>query len=128
MANAELSSHKLIAFVGTSDPARARTFYQETLGLRLVRDELPFALVFDAHGTMLRVTVVPNQAPVNHTVLGWDVPDIVAAIHSLQTAGVKLEHYEGLGQDSLGIWTAPDGTKVAWFKDPDGNILSVTQF
>ncbi len=124
-----LGSHELVAFVAASDPAPAKAFYRDTLGLQLVSDELPFALVFDAHGTMLRVTIVEEPTPAKYTVLGWRVPDIVATVSGLQQAGVELEHFARLdGQDKQGIWTSPNGTKVAWFKDPDGNVLSVTQF
>jgi hypothetical protein len=90
--------------------------------------EDPFALVFDAHGTMLRVTNVAEVAAAQYTVLGWEVPNILAATKDLSAAGVKFERYPGLPQDELGIWTAPSGAKVAWFKDPDGNTLSLTQF
>jgi catechol 2,3-dioxygenase-like lactoylglutathione lyase family enzyme len=123
-----LGSQPVIAFVATCDPVRAKAFYQGVLGLRLVSEELPFALVFDAHGTMLRVTVVPDLAPARHTVLGWQVPEIGAAVRELQAAGVQLLHFEGLGQDELEIWTAPDGVRIAWFQDPDGNTLSITEF
>ncbi len=121
-----LGSHKLVAFVATRDPVRAKAFYGDTLGLRLLREE-PFAVVFDAHGTMLRVSIVQEFVPAKYTVLGWVVPDIVATAGELQRAGVKLEHFGFKDQDELGIWTAPGGTRVAWFKDPDGNTLSVTQ-
>jgi catechol 2,3-dioxygenase-like lactoylglutathione lyase family enzyme len=123
-----LGAQKIIAFVATRDPARANAFYGDTLGLRLASEELPFALVFDAHGTMLRVTVVQELAPAKHTVLGWQVPDIVAAANALRDAGVKLERYGLMDQDKLGIWTSPSGARIAWFKDPDGNTLSITQF
>ncbi len=124
-----LGSHPVIAFVATTNPVQARRFYADSLGLKLVAEELPFALVFDAHGTMLRVTVVEKFAPASHTVLGWHVPDAVAAVSQLHEAGVKMEIYAGLAnQDEHGIWTSPSGARVAWFKDPDGNTLSVTQF
>ena len=123
-----LGSHKIMAFVGTRDPERAKAFYLDTLGLRLVSEELPFALVFDANGTMLRVSVVQEVAAAKYTVLGWQVPDIVATVKDLEKAGGKLERYGIPGQDELGIWRAPGGARVAWFKDPDGNLLSVTQF
>lgn len=123
-----LRSHKIIAFVGTRDPIRAKAFYRDTLGLRF-RSEDQFAVVFDANGIMLRVAVVPELTPAKYTVLGWEVPDIVATVKQLQQAGVKLERYEKfMQQDELGIWTAPGGARIAWFKDPDGNTLSVTQF
>lgn len=122
-----LASSSLVAFVGVCDPTRAKRFYRDTLGLRLVSEELPFALVFDVQGTMLRVTVVPEVKPAKFTVLGWKVPDIQAAVSSLDKEGVEFQRYAGLQQDGLGIWTSPSGARVAWFHDPDGNILSVTQ-
>jgi hypothetical protein len=97
------------------------------LGLRLVAAEA-FALVFDAHGTMLRISKVQALTPAPYTVLGWQVPDIGAAIKHLAEQGVRFEHYAGLGQDERGVCAFPDGTQVAWFKDPDGNTLSLTQF
>jgi len=127
MTTASFGAHKIVAFVATRDPARARTFYQDTLGLRLVSEDR-FALVFDARGTMLRVTAVHELALAKYTVLGWEVSDITAAARELESAGVKLEHYGLKEQDERGIWTAPGGAKVAWFKDPDGNVLSLTQF
>ena len=124
-----LGSQPLVAFVATTDPARAKAFYGDVLGLRLVSEELPFALVFDAHGTMLRVTVVKELTPAKHTVLGWSVADIAATVRELHEAGARFETYNGMpNQDRQGIWTSPSGARVAWFKDPDGNTLSVTQF
>ena len=122
-----LSDHGIIGFVATSDPARARNFYSDTLGLPLVQEQMPFALVYDAHGTMLRVTVVKKVNPAGYTVLGWKVPDIHAAAQALTDAGVRFERYQGLEQDELGVWSAPGGDKVAWFNDPDGNVLSISQ-
>ena len=122
-----LREQPIIAFVATCDPDRARKFYRDTLGLRLVHEELPFALVFDACGIMLRVSIVRELKPVGYTVLGWKVANIVAAASGLGTAGVQFERYPGMEQDELGIWTAPGGAKVAWFKDPDGNTLSISQ-
>jgi catechol 2,3-dioxygenase-like lactoylglutathione lyase family enzyme len=118
---------KLIGFVGTRDAAKARAFYGTTLGLRLVSEDR-FAMEFDAAGTMLRVTVVPEPARAQYTVLGWEVPDIVAAVDALRARGIQFERYGFLQQDQRGIWTAPGGARVAWFKDPDGNVLSVSQF
>jgi predicted enzyme related to lactoylglutathione lyase len=102
-------------------------FYASTLGLTLISDD-PFAIVFDANGTMLRVQKVQSLVPAQHTVLGWEVPDIQAETEKLTKRGVRFERYSGLPQDESGIWTTPSGAKVAWFKDPDGNILSLTQF
>ena len=122
-----LSDQSIIGFVTTSDSDRAKKFYGGTLGLRLVSEEMPFALVFDAHGTMLRVTIVKKVSPAGYTVLGWQVPNIVAAAKALHEAGVRFERYAGMEQDELGIWSSPGGGKVAWFKDPDGNTLSLSQ-
>jgi catechol 2,3-dioxygenase-like lactoylglutathione lyase family enzyme len=128
MANQfRLSDQSIIGFIATSDSDRARKFYRDTLGLPLVSEQLPFALVFDAHGTMLRVTIVKKVNPAGYTVLGWQVPDIVAAAEALSRAGVQFERYQRMEQDELGIWSAPGGSKVAWFKDPDGNTLSISQ-
>jgi len=118
-----------VAFAATTDPARARAFYEGVLGLRLVVDEKPFALVFDANGTMLRVTTVHEQNPDPFTVLGWEVDSIESTVERLTAAGVAFLRYPGLNDgDALGIWTAPGGARIAWFHDPDGNVLSVTQF
>jgi catechol 2,3-dioxygenase-like lactoylglutathione lyase family enzyme len=121
-----LSSHPIVAFAATEDPVRAKAFYQDALGLRLLSED-PFALVFDACGTMLRVTPVKKVAVAGYTVLGWHVPDIVETATGLKKAGVVFQRYPGLQQDELGVWSAPGGTKVAWFKDPDGNTLSLSQ-
>jgi catechol 2,3-dioxygenase-like lactoylglutathione lyase family enzyme len=120
-----LGSNKLIAFVATRNPANAKIFYRDTLGLTLVSED-PFAIVFDANGTMLRVTPVHELAVAGYTVLGWEVPDIAGAVTKLTSAGVQFQRYDFLKQDGLGIWTAPGGVKVAWFKDPDGNTLSLS--
>ena len=119
-------SEPLMAFVATAQPAIAMAFYQDTLRLPLIADE-PFALVFNAHGTMLRVTKVEEVKAAPYTVLGWQVDDILAAAQELAERGVKFERYDGLKQDLSGVWTSPSGAKVAWFKDPDGNVLSLTQ-
>jgi catechol 2,3-dioxygenase-like lactoylglutathione lyase family enzyme len=122
-----LGSSKIVAFAGVRDADRARAFYGDTLGLRLVSED-GFALVFDANRTMLRVSLVREVVAAPYTVLGWEVDDIIATAKALTAAGVKLERYESfLKQDELGIWTAPGGTRVAWFKDPDGNLLSISQ-
>jgi catechol 2,3-dioxygenase-like lactoylglutathione lyase family enzyme len=122
-----LNKSKVISFIATQNPAKALEFYKTTLGLALTSDD-PFAVVFDANGTMLRVQKVQEIQPAQHTVLGWEVPNIRAAVEQLIKNGVRFERFEGLPQDELGVWTAPSGGKVAWFKDPDGNTLSLTQF
>lgn len=125
--NGGLGKYNIIAFVTIVDIARAKEFYRDTLGLRLVSEEPPFALVFDAHGIMLRLGM-GKQVPAGvGTVLGWEVPDIAAAVRDLQQAGVHFERYEQMKQDELGIWTTPTGARVAWFRDPDGNILSISE-
>ena len=121
-----LNDARLTAFVATAKPDSARTFYEQTLGLRLVADD-PFAIVFDANGTALRVTKLREHTPLPFTVLGWQVADIHAALQDLASRGVKAERFPGLPQDDAGVWSTPDGGKVAWFKDPDGNLLSVSQ-
>jgi catechol 2,3-dioxygenase-like lactoylglutathione lyase family enzyme len=122
-----LDGGRLIGFVPTTDLARARVFYAETLGLRIA-EESPFACVFDANGTMLRLTPVRKLSRVRYTVLGWGVGDIASTVRALTTAGVAFVRYRGMEVDDAGIWTAPGGDRVAWFEDPDGNLLSLTQF
>jgi catechol 2,3-dioxygenase-like lactoylglutathione lyase family enzyme len=122
-----LDAADVIGFVGTARADAACAFYRDSLGLRLVADE-PFALVFDAHGVMLRVTKVDAVQPAPYTVLGWRIPDIRAAVEELGGRGVGFERYPGMSQDDLGIWTSPSGAKIAWFRDPDGNVLSLTEF
>lgn len=125
--DAGLSNYKIIGFVTIVDVERAKSFYGDILGLRLVSEEPPFALVFDANGIMLRLGMGKQLPPASGTVLGWQVPDIVSIVHTLETAGVQFERYEFLKQDDSGIWTSPTGARVAWFKDPDGNTLSVSE-
>ena len=122
-----LANEELIAFAATTQPDLAKSFYSSTLGLRLVADE-PYAIVFDANGTMLRLQKARSHNPPPFTVLGWRVDDISPHVKRLTEAGVVMERYPGFEQDPSGVWQAPDGTKVAWFKDPDGNTLSLTQF
>ncbi len=124
-----LGSTDIIAFIPTRSPERARPFYEKTLGLRFVGDD-QFALVFDANAVMLRVvnvSGVPGFNPAPFTILGWSVSDIARTVKDLHEKGVKFERYEGMQQDRLGVWSSPGGAKVAWFKDPDGNVLSVTE-
>jgi catechol 2,3-dioxygenase-like lactoylglutathione lyase family enzyme len=123
-----LGQYNVIGFVSIVDVLRAISFYRDTLGLRLVSEEPPFALVFDANGIMLRLGMAKELPPAHGTVLGWQVPEIITTVKSLTAAGVRFERFGGMNQDEFGIWTAPSGAKVAWFKDPDGNILSVTEF
>lgn len=122
-----LGSINIVAFVPTRDAEKARVFYEGVLGLRFVKDD-GFALVLDANGIMVRVAKVPPQfTPAEFTILGWQVSDIENVVAGLQGKGVQFERFGFFEQDKLGIWTAPTGEKVAWFKDPDGNILSLSQ-
>jgi catechol 2,3-dioxygenase-like lactoylglutathione lyase family enzyme len=124
-----LGESNVIAFAPVTDLVKAREFYENVLGLRLVEDEKPFALVFDANGTMLRVTPVGEHKPAPFTVLGWEVESIEHVVEQLTAAGVEFLRYPGINDtDPLGIWTAPGGARVAWFHDPDNNVLSLTQF
>jgi len=124
-----LGKYNIVGFASIVDVERAKTFYRDTLGLTLLSEEPPFALVFDANGIMIRLGMAKEHKPAQGTVLGWQVPDIVAAVNELVEAGVRFERYNfnWMKQDELGIWTAPTGAKVAWFKDPDGNILSLSE-
>jgi catechol 2,3-dioxygenase-like lactoylglutathione lyase family enzyme len=121
-----LGSSPFIAFLAAADLGRARAFFEGTLGLAMV-EETPFACVFDAGGTMLRVTRVDEVVAAPYTVAGWEVADLAAAVAELAARKVPVCRYEGLDQDADGIWRAPSGTRVVWFADPDGNVLSLAQ-
>jgi catechol 2,3-dioxygenase-like lactoylglutathione lyase family enzyme len=121
-----LKDGKVMAFLATRDGGRARTFYETTLGLQVISDD-DFALAVDTGGTMLRIQKVASFAPHPFTALGWEVRDIATAVGNLAAAGVICERFPGLGQDEKNVWQAPSGARVAWFKDPDGNLLSLTQ-
>jgi catechol 2,3-dioxygenase-like lactoylglutathione lyase family enzyme len=122
-----LESEPIMAFLATTDAERAKAFFRDVLGLTFVTDD-SFALVFDAGGTMLRVSRVASLSPPPYTVLGWKVADIEKQVDDLQARGVEFLRIQGFGQDSRGICTFPGGARVAWFKDPDGHTLSLTQF
>ena len=124
-----LGSADLIAFVPTRDPAKARKFYAETLGLDFISED-PFALVFNARGTPLRianVSAVKDFKPAPFTIVGWQVTNVSDTLGDLAKKGVRFERFPGMVQDAKGVWKSPSGARVAWFKDPDGNILSITQ-
>ena len=121
-----LASADLVAFMPATDLERAKAFYAGALGLRLI-DDSPFAAVFDANGTTLRVTQVGEFTPLPFTVLGWVVPDVATTIDRAIAVGVVFRRFDGMEQDDRGVWKAPGGALVAWFNDPDGNVLSVTQ-
>ena len=120
-----LGSQSIVGFVPTKDFARAKTFYGDTLGLRVVSED-QFAVVFESAATMIRVVKVGDFTPVKFTILGWLVDDIDETAAALQKRGVVFERFPGMEQDEQGIWRAPGGARVAWFKDPDGNVLSIS--
>jgi len=124
-----LGSADLIAFVPTRDPAKSRNFYEKTLGLEFVSAD-SFAQVFNAHGTALRVADVSGVKgfkPAPFTIVGWVVTNVGDTAGDLVKKGVAFERFPGMDQDAQGVWQSPSGSRVAWFKDPDGNILSITQ-
>jgi catechol 2,3-dioxygenase-like lactoylglutathione lyase family enzyme len=121
-----LGDADLVAFVASRDLEVAGRFYGEVLGFRLL-EASRFANAYDANGTQLRVTVVDRVVQAPYTVLGWRVLDIVVTIRALREAGVVFKRYEGMAQDENDVWIAPGGSRVAWFADPDGNVLSVQQ-
>ena len=123
--NAGLADAAPALFLATVDATRSRAFLEGILGLRFVADD-GFALVFDLAGTPLRVQRVKALTPQPFTVLGWQVEDITAAVDALAARGVAFERYPGIEQDELGVWRMPE-VSVAWFKDPDGNTLSLAQ-
>jgi catechol 2,3-dioxygenase-like lactoylglutathione lyase family enzyme len=122
-----LQNDELIAFVATTQADKARAFYSDVLGLRFEEDSL-FALVVRAANATVRIQKVQAFTPLPFTVMGWKVADVKASAEQLKDRGVNLERFPGMSQDELGIWTSPSGAKIGWFKDPDGNILSLTQF
>jgi len=121
-----LASSKIVGFVPTKDSTKARDFYEGKLGFQFVSDD-QFALVMRAGETMIRIAKAQDFTPARYTVLGWEVQDIEAMVRWLQERGVVFEKYPFVQDQELGIWTAPGGAKVAWFKDPDGNVLSISQ-
>ncbi|MDP2260329.1 MAG: VOC family protein [Caulobacter sp.] len=122
-----LASAKVVTFILTGDRAASKAWYMDVLGLPLIADD-PFASVLTMNGAVLRIVHIDGYEAGAHPVLGWEVADIAAAIETLVSRGVTMTIYEGFGQDALGVWTSPDGkAKVAWFNDPDGNVLSLAQ-
>jgi catechol 2,3-dioxygenase-like lactoylglutathione lyase family enzyme len=121
-----LASSKIIGFVPTKDSAKARAFYEGKLGFQFLSDDL-FALVVRAGETMIRISKAKDFTPVPYTVMGWEVPNIEEIVDWLNQRGVEFEKYSFVHDAKRGIWTAPSGDKIAWFKDPDGNVLSVSQ-
>jgi catechol 2,3-dioxygenase-like lactoylglutathione lyase family enzyme len=127
MAKSGVAKYDLIAFATIVDVERAKVFYRDTLGLTMVSEEPPFALVFDANGIMIRLGMGKEVSKAVGTVLGWKVPEIESAVAELQSRGIRFERFEGMKQSEAGIWTSPTGARVAWFRDPDGNILSLSE-
>ena len=115
-----------VAFLATSEPERALRFYRDVIGLHLI-EEAPFAIVFDAFGTTLRVQIVESVVHAPYTSFGLQVDDILGEVRALAAKGVSGVRYPQLPQDDLGIWTSPSGARVFWFHDPDENLISVTQ-
>ena len=122
-----LGKYNLMAFVSTAEPAKARPFYEEKLGLAVISSD-DYGVMYDVNGRRLRLSYVRELHPAPYSVLCWVVPDIRTAVEALVSKEVVFERYEGLVQDEAGVWAAPDGTRVAWFKDPGGNVLSLAQF
>lgn len=120
-----LAGQRFLGFIPVADFATARAFYEGTLGLPVL-DDHGFAVVVDAGGTPLRLTEVRAFSPQPFTIAGWSVPDVRATVLRLAAAGVEVVRFEGMGQDDDGVWTAPGGDQVAWFKDPFANLLSVS--
>ena len=121
-----LNETSLIGFVATKCPAESKAFYGSVLGLRQLSED-DYAIVFDANGVMLRVQIVAEHSPQPFTVMGWRVSKLPALAAELVARGVVFERFEGLDQDDSGVWVAPSGARIAWFKDPDGNLLSLTE-
>ena len=121
-----LANEQVMAFVATSKPREALVFYRDVLGLKLLSED-PFAIVFQTANATLRIQKTPQHEPLAYTALGWKVGDISIIVSALAAKQVRLERFPGLEQDARGVWTAPSGAKIAWFKDPDGNVLSLTE-
>jgi len=122
-----LEDKKLKAFIPTVNPEKAKNFYSNVLGLKLISED-HYGMEYNSNGALLRITIVNKLTPHPFTILGWEVDNLPFMIVSLLKAGVEFERYNFLEQDDLGIWNAPGGVKVAWFKDPDGNLLSLTEY
>ena len=121
-----LQNNELVAFLATTQPEKARTFYCDVLGLRFEEDS-PFALVLRAANATLRIQKVQAFTALPFTALGWKVEDVRGTAKLLLAKGVKFQRFDGMKQDDLGVWLSPSGAKICWFKDPDGNVLSLTQ-
>lgn len=121
-----LRSLDAISFLATSDAAKSKAFFEQLLGLQLL-EETDFAIVFQLGNGSLRIQKVQQVSPSPYTAMGWQVKDIGKLVGELADKGIEFERHEGLPQSDSGVWASPSGAKIAWFKDPDGNILSLTQ-
>jgi catechol 2,3-dioxygenase-like lactoylglutathione lyase family enzyme len=121
-----LINNKVKAFIPITNPAKAKAFYQNLLGFKLLGED-SYGLEFDLDNLVLRLSVIESHQPAHYTVLGWKVNDIYAEMAELEAIGIVFEQYNIQDQDERGVWAAPDGTKVAWFKDPCGNVLSIDE-
>jgi catechol 2,3-dioxygenase-like lactoylglutathione lyase family enzyme len=121
-----LMNAQLMGFVPTRDPAVARAFYEHVLGLKFLYED-GFATTLETNGIRVRLTKIENHKPLPFTILGWEIPDVEKAVSDLESRGVAFEKYGMPNQDARGIWSSPSGAKIAWFKDPDGNVLSLAQ-
>jgi catechol 2,3-dioxygenase-like lactoylglutathione lyase family enzyme len=121
-----LGDSKLVAMLGTARADLAEAFYSGTLGLKLASSDA-FALIYEIDGAPLRISKVPAVAPAAYAVLAFTVPDVAASVAALTAKGVIMQRFGFLPQDAAGIWKAPGGAQVAWFRDPDGNLLSLVQ-
>jgi catechol 2,3-dioxygenase-like lactoylglutathione lyase family enzyme len=121
-----LQNHNAISFLATAKPTASKAFFKGTIGLPLIEDS-DFALVFRLNNGQLRIQKVQDLSPAPYTALGWQVTDIEAPVAALKKKGVTFDQHSGMAKDANGIWTSPSGAKIAWFKDPDGNTLSLTQ-
>lgn len=120
-----LHSAKMVGFIPTTDYDKARAFYEGKLGFEFVSLD-QYALVVKVGGHRIRIAKIPNFTPLHGTILGWEVADVASVARWLSDRGVLTEKYHFVQDRELGIWTTPNGDKVAWFKDPDGNILSIS--
>jgi catechol 2,3-dioxygenase-like lactoylglutathione lyase family enzyme len=121
-----VSPAKICAFVQVTDRPAAKKFYVDVLGLHFISED-PFALVVESNGNKIRIGEMADLKPAKYTVLGWEVPDIEEAFSHLVERGIQFQQYGFKGQDERGVWTTPNGDKVAWFTDPSGNVLSIAQ-
>jgi catechol 2,3-dioxygenase-like lactoylglutathione lyase family enzyme len=121
-----LDQFEVIGFIPITDAARARVFYEQSLGLRFLSDD-QFALVMEANRTKIRLVRMKEFTPAPFTILGWETTEIEQTVRELIAKGVVFQRYPFVTQDELGIWNTPNGSRVAWFQDPDGNILSISQ-